>query len=87
MADHIHQLPKPDEHFSDMDSTMLKTLFESQQKSHEIRSLMIPTILFFILGLPYSDGLIQKMVNVSDVPLLLIKSFVFLVVLWLISFL
>ena len=84
--DDISRLPHANDPQTQADDAIVQSLFKStsnRQTSQNIASLLIPGIIFLALNLPFVDGILKNLTASSDIVYLLIKTLLFIVILWL----
>lgn len=86
MTDNISQLPATDEKISEIDINILNTLFENKNVKKNIKKLLIPGLVFLILNIPMVDSLMKNLISNSTIINLIIKTLLFLVILWIIFY-
>lgn len=82
--DPISSLPATTNPPSQNDLEVIKALFgksETISSSFKIKELIVPTLAFVVLSLPFTDKLIKNNVTSNDVLVMVIKALVFIVVL------
>lgn len=88
MTDVLKTLPEAREPLSNEEMNMMREVFRSGQDvgAASNRSLYKPLIygaLFFALSLPVTDKLIKGFIETTDLVLLVIKSSIFIIILFL----
>lgn len=86
MTDVFTKRSEKEKHMSAKESQMMKDIFShADNKGTNNRSqynILIFGVVFFTLNLPFVTTCLKNMINIPDIGILLIKSIIFIIILY-----
>lgn len=84
MTDRLSSLPRSNDHTSDTDMNVIKSMFGNTTNPVPLNSskrLLFISIIFFVINLPFIDSALKSVIpETSDIIHLFIKTIIFVVI-------